>query len=108
MSKKMMDFLNEFDSKELTSGQLIRSFRTSKRLTLKDMEEITGMKSTNLSAIENDKISLGVHSAELLAAALGLHPTDILFPNGQWAKSKQILRIEKKSSELIKRKEKAV
>ena len=108
MSKRFMDLLNEIDSSTLTSGRALRAFRKGRNLTLKDVEDVTGIKEQNLSALENDRLEMSVYYAEILAAVLGLHPTDILFPNGQWAKSKQILQIEKRSLELIRRKEKAV
>lgn len=61
----------------------------------------------NLSAIENDKVDLTKHYAEILGAALGIHPGSLLFPNGYYEKSKEILAIERKSKTLMDKKKKA-
>lgn len=104
MSKRFIDLLNKFDPEPLTSGRMLRSFRKGLNLTLKDVEEITGVKEQNLSALENDRMDMTAHYAEILAAALGVHPTDILFPNGQWEKSPQITAIERKARKIIEKK----
>jgi|SRR6185312_1276595 len=104
MGKKMMDLLNEIEPKNLSSGQVLRALRKGLELTLKDIEEITDIKEQNLSALENDRMAMTVHYAEILAAALGVHPTDILFPNGKWGKSAEISAIERKAKKIITKK----
>jgi len=75
---------NFFDLSQVkaTPGQIVRAFRTNFGLTLKELEQITGINYTNLSAIEHDRIDVGVRRAVLLAAAFGLEPQQILFPQG--------------------------
>lgn len=68
---------------EATPGKVVRAFRKNFGITLEELEAVTGISQSNLSAIENDKIDLGVRRAELLAAALGLEPSVILFPRGR-------------------------
>jgi hypothetical protein len=46
------------------------------------MREITGLSYTNISAIEHDRVDVGVRRAVLLAAAFGIEPQQILFPHG--------------------------
>lgn len=104
MAKKMIDLLNEIDPKILSCGQVLRALRKGLELTLKDVEEITGIKEQNLSALENDRMSMTAHYSEILAAALGVHPTDILFPNGKWEKSAEISAIEQKAKKIIRKK----
>ena len=99
-----MDLLNELDSDALTAGKVLRALRKGVELTLKDVEEITGVKEQNLSALENDRMEMTVHYAEMLAAALGVHPTEILFPNGKWEKTAQISAIERKARKIIDKK----
>ena len=65
-----------------TPGRVVRAFRTNFGLTLKELEHITGVSYTNLSAIEHDRIDVGVRRAVLLAAAFGIDPQQILFPHG--------------------------
>lgn len=104
MSNRFMDLLNELDPSTLTPGRMLRSFRKGLSLTLKEVEEITGVKEQNLSALENDRMEMSVYYAEILAAALGIHPTDILFPNGKWEKSKQVCEVEIKARKILKKK----
>jgi transcriptional regulator with XRE-family HTH domain len=102
MGKKMIDVLNEVDSSKTTIGQMTRSFRKARGFTLKKVEELTGISITHLSSIENDKIELGIKRAGFLAAALGVRPQDILFPNGHWEKTKLHEQIEKKANKMVK------
>lgn len=75
---------NFFDLPQVkaTPGQIVRAFRTNFGLTLKELEQITGINYTNLSAIEHDRVDVGVRRAVLLAAAFGIEPQQILFPQG--------------------------
>jgi len=108
MKKDFLRLLNEIDPAELTPGNLIRSIRKNFGLTLKEIEGLTGIKESNLSAIENDRLELTKHYAEILGAALGIHPSSLLFPNGYYKKSKEIREIERKSVALLVKKKKAV
>ncbi len=65
-----------------TPGQIVRAFRRNFGLTLKELEQVTGVSYTNLSAIENDRVDIGVRRAVLLAAAFGIEPQQLLFPAG--------------------------
>jgi transcriptional regulator with XRE-family HTH domain len=75
---------NFFDLPQVkaTPGRIVRAFRTNFGLTLKELEQITGISYTNLSAIEHDRVDVGVRRAVLLAAAFGIEPQQILFPQG--------------------------
>jgi len=75
---------NFFDLEQVkaTPGQVVRAFRTNFGLTLRELEEITGVSYPNLSAIEHDRIDVGVRRAVLIAAAFGIEPQQILFPDG--------------------------
>lgn len=88
--------------KNVTPGELIRATRTSFNITQQQICEVTGLKRANLSAIENGRIEMTVHYAVVLGAALGLHPSTILFPNGKYEKKKEILDIEKKPDLYLK------
>lgn len=98
----MNDILNKLVPEKATSGGLLRAFRQREGFSLKNLEEITGIAQSNLSAIENDKIELTQHYAEIFAAALGIHPVVILYPNGRFEKDKRLIEIEKKALRLKK------
>jgi DNA-binding XRE family transcriptional regulator len=89
---------------EATPGLLVRAFRKREGFTQRDMEAITGVRGSTLSALENDRIAMTQRYAEIFAAALDVHPTAFLYPNGQFKKGSEILRIEKKRAQLLKRK----
>lgn len=99
----MKGVLLKLDDSPTTIGQIVRSFRKCCGFTLKVLSEITSIPETHLSQIENDKIDLGVKRAEILAAALGVRPQDILFPEGVWKKDKKQLEIEKKAKKYLKK-----
>lgn len=102
VSKKVIDVLNEMDRSSISTGQILKAFRKGRGFTLKNLEDITGVSQTHLSSLENDRIELGVKRAGVLAAALGVDPQNILFPNGRWKKTKEHLTIEKKAEKLIR------
>lgn len=94
-----MKSMNDFFIKETTAGKMIRSFRTNFQITQKELSEVIGISETNLSAIENDRRELGVALATRIGAFLGIHPSLLLFPNGQASaieKHKDIIKKAKK------------
>jgi len=95
--RKMRDVLNEISPTPTLPGELIRAVRKKSNITQDALAEVTGLQRSNLSAIENGKLEMTVHYAEILGAALSLHPSTILFPNGYQKKSLEILEIEKRA-----------
>ena len=49
-------------------------------LSQNQLAELTGIPQSTLSAIENDRVNLGVERAEVLARALKCHPAVLVFP----------------------------
>ncbi len=97
MGKRMRAVLDEHLPGESTPGELLRGLRKRDGFTLKDLEEITGIKESNLSAIENGHVEMTQYYAETFAAALGVQPTLFLYPNGKFAKDDRLLEIEHKA-----------
>ncbi|MEQ1664203.1 MAG: helix-turn-helix transcriptional regulator [Bdellovibrionales bacterium] len=102
MGKKMMDVLDELVPEGATSGELLKALRKREGLTLAQMENITGIRDNNLSAIENDRIEMSQHYAEVFAAALDVHPMIFLYPNAKFEKSSELLKIEKRAAKFRK------
>jgi transcriptional regulator with XRE-family HTH domain len=98
--KSLKSILNEVEPKPVTSGQIIRAIRKSLELTLKDVESISGIRETHLSAIENDAYELTKKYAEKIAATLGVQPWLILFPEGN-SPSPEIREIQKRRKKLL-------
>lgn len=102
MGKRMMDVLDELVPQGATPGEMLRALRKREGLTLEVMEKITGIRDNNLSAIENDRIEMSQHYAEVFAAALDVHPMIFLYPNAKFEKSTELLKIEKRAAKFRK------
>lgn len=90
--------------KKSTSGSLLKAFRKSLNLTQEDMVEITGILRPNISSLENDGMPMTAQYAEKFAVALGVHPSTLLYPDGEFAKKGELLNIEKKAKAIIEKK----
>lgn len=101
--KNMKDILNEIDSSQSTPGKTLKAFRKNFNITLRDLEDVTGIKESNLSTLENDRIEMTSYYAERLGAALGIHPSLLLYPEG-WVKvTPELAEIERKAKRLFKK-----
>ena len=98
-----ISFLDDLLDEKRSSGNVIRARRQSLGLTQKDISEMTGLKTTFISAVENDKRNLGVHTASKIAAAIALHPSSILFPE-DFSADKELAKIIKKRDKILKEK----
>lgn len=101
--KSMKTILKEIDASNLNSGEAVRVIRKSLGLTLKDLTEISSIRETHLSAIENGSYEISKKNAERLGAALGVHPATILFPEGIERRT-ELLEIEKRRKKVLARK----
>jgi len=61
-------------------GESVRIVRELQGLSQNQLAERTGIPQTTLSAIENDRVRLGVERAKVLAKALKCHPAVLVFP----------------------------
>jgi len=95
-----MKEMNDFFIKKTTAGKIIKSFRTNFNITQKEMSDAIGISATNLSAIENSRRDLGVEMANRIGAFLGIHPSLLLFPNGQESAINKHKDIIKKASQI--------
>ncbi len=64
----------------VTTGEVIRILRDKKEWTQEELARRSGISSTNLSMLENDRVDIGKKRAEQLARAFGVHPAIIMFP----------------------------
>ncbi len=101
MGNRVKDLLLELDDSPTTIGEMIRCFRKGRGFTLSTLSEITGIAESHLSQIENDVTDLGIKRAQILAAALGVRPQDILFPEGIWKKDEKQLEVEEKAKKYL-------
>jgi transcriptional regulator with XRE-family HTH domain len=61
-------------------GESVRMIRELQELSQNQLSQLTGIPQTTISAIENDRIRLGVERAKVLAQALKVHPGVLVFP----------------------------
>jgi transcriptional regulator with XRE-family HTH domain len=64
----------------VTVGESVRIVRELQELSQNQLAELTGIPQATISAIENDRVSLGVERAKVLARALKCHPAVLVFP----------------------------
>jgi transcriptional regulator with XRE-family HTH domain len=63
-----------------TVGESVRIIRELQELSQNQLSRLTGIPQATISAIENDRVSLGVERAKALARALKCHPGVLVFP----------------------------
>lgn len=61
-------------------GESVRIVRELQGLSQNDLAQRTGIPQATISAIENDRLRLGVERAKTLARALKCHPGVLVFP----------------------------
>ena len=65
---------------DVSVGESVRIMRELQELSQNGLAEQTGIPQSTLSAIENDRVNLGVERAKVLARALRCHPAVLVFP----------------------------
>jgi transcriptional regulator with XRE-family HTH domain len=65
---------------DVSIGESVRIIRELQELSQNQLAELSGIPQSTISAIENDRISLGVERAKALARALRCHPAVLVFP----------------------------
>jgi len=64
----------------VSAGESVRIIRELQGLSQNQLAQRTGIPQSTLSAIENDRVGLGVERAKVLARALKCHPAVLVFP----------------------------
>jgi len=65
---------------DVSIGDSVRIIRELQELSQNQLAELTGIPQSTISAIERDRVSLGVERAKVLARALRCHPAVLVFP----------------------------
>lgn len=74
---------------ELSVGASVRVMRELQGLSQVQLSNLTDLPQGTISAIENDRIALGVERAKVLARALKCHPAVLVFPGWQVKNSRK-------------------
>jgi transcriptional regulator with XRE-family HTH domain len=65
---------------EVKVGESVRIVRELQEMSQNDLARATGIPQSTISAIENDRVNLGVVRAKQLAISLKCHPAVLVFP----------------------------
>jgi transcriptional regulator with XRE-family HTH domain len=65
----------------VTVGESVRIMRELQELSQNQLAELSGIPQSTISAIERDRVNLGVERAKILARALRCHPAVLVFPS---------------------------
>lgn len=76
----MVDFKKAKKRVSISCGESVRIMRELQELSQNDLAKLAGIPQSTISAIENDRVNLGVERAKLLARALKCHPSVLVFP----------------------------
>lgn len=71
---------------EVSVGESVRIIRELQGYSQNELARLTGIPQATISAIENDRVRLGVERAKILAQALQCHPAVLVFPGWEVAR----------------------
>jgi transcriptional regulator with XRE-family HTH domain len=76
----MKNYRKAKKSIDVSVGDSVRIIRELQEMSQNDLAEVTGIPQSTISAIENDRVNLGIERAKVLARALKCHPSVLVFP----------------------------
>ncbi len=76
----MKDYRKAQKRIEVSVGESVRILRELQEMSQNELSALTGIPQSTISAIENDRVNLGVERAKILARALKCHPAVLVFP----------------------------
>lgn len=76
----MSDFKQAEKRVEVSVGESLRIIRELQEMSQNELAKLSGIPQSTISAIENDRINLGVERAKTLARVLKCHPAVLVFP----------------------------
>ena len=76
----MKEFRRARKRVEVSVGESVKILRELQEMSQTDLAKATGIAQSTISAIENDRVKLGVERAKVIARALKCHPAVLVFP----------------------------
>jgi len=77
----MGDYRKATRQVEVSVGESVRIIRELQELSQNQLAALAGIPQSTISAIERDRVNLGVERAKVLARALRVHPAVLVFPS---------------------------
>ena len=65
---------------DVSVGESVRIIRELQGLSQNALAKLSGIPQSTISAVENDRVNLGVERAKTLARVLKCHPAVLVFP----------------------------
>lgn len=81
----MKDFRKAKKRIDVSVGESVKIISELQELSQNELAELTGIPQSTISAIENNRVQLGVERAKVLARALQCHPAVLVFPGWDMA-----------------------
>ena len=79
----MKNYRKAVTSVDVSIGESVKIIRELQSFSQNDLARLTGIPQSTISAIENDRVQIGVERAKVLARALKCHPAVLVFPGWQ-------------------------
>lgn len=76
----MSDYIQLNQRIAVSPGESVRILRQLQEFSQNQLAELSGIPQSTISAIEKDRVKLGVERAKTLARALRCHPAVLVFP----------------------------
>jgi transcriptional regulator with XRE-family HTH domain len=76
----MKNYRKAVASVEVSIGESVKIIRELQSLSQNELARLTGIPQPTISAIENNRVQIGVERAKVLAKALKCHPAVLVFP----------------------------
>ena len=76
----MKNFRRARKNVDVSVGESVRIIRELQGLSQNALGNLTRIPQSTLSAIENDRVNVGVERAKVIARALKCHPAVLVFP----------------------------
>ena len=76
----MNNYVEAKSRANVSVGESVRIIRELQELSQNDLASLTKIPQSTISAIENDRVNLGVERAKVIAKALKCHPAVLVFP----------------------------
>lgn len=77
---KMKNYRKAKKTVDVTVGESVRIIRELQGYSQNELANLTRIPQSTISAIENDRVQLGVERAKVLGRALKCHPAVLVFP----------------------------
>ncbi len=77
---EMSDFRPAKKRIDVSVGESVRIIRELQGLSQNNLAKLSGIPQSTISAIENNRVNLGVERAKTLARVLKCHPAVLVFP----------------------------